>query len=94
MSSIGIWAFHFMVLRGMKEAAAINKIVTIAKIIPLLVFLVLVIFAFKPDVFAANLWGGTGVAQDYLHAHDDSSPPDRPRPGLRQPVRRRSWRRC
>ncbi|RZT95358.1 basic amino acid/polyamine antiporter [Rivibacter subsaxonicus] len=58
ISSIGIWAFHFMVLRGTKEAAAINKIVTIAKIIPLIVFLVLVIFAFKPDVFVANLWGG------------------------------------
>ncbi|TWI06286.1 arginine:ornithine antiporter, APA family (TC 2.A.3.2.3) [Luteimonas cucumeris] len=58
VSSIGIWAFHFMVLRGVKEAAAINKIVTIAKVIPLLVFLVLVIFAFKPDVFVDNLWGG------------------------------------
>lgn len=58
ISSIGIWAFHFMVLRGVKEAAAINKIVTIAKVIPLLVFLVLVLFAFKPEVFAANLWGG------------------------------------
>jgi len=71
VSSVGIWAFHFLVLRGTKEAAAINKIVTIAKVIPLLVFLVLAIFAFKPDVFAGNLWGGTGLVQDYLHAHDD-----------------------
>lgn len=63
ISSVGIWAFHFMVLRGVKEAAMINKIVTIAKIIPLLVFLVLVIFAFKPDVFVANLWGAE--TQDY-----------------------------
>jgi len=55
VSSVGIWAFHFMVLRGTKEAAALNKIVTIAKVIPLLVFLVLAIFAFKPSVFAANL---------------------------------------
>ncbi len=57
VSSVGIWAFHLMVLRGVKEAAMINKIVTIAKVIPLLVFLALVIFAFKPDVFVANLWG-------------------------------------
>ena len=71
VSSVGIWAFYFLVLRGTKEAAAINKIVTIAKVIPLLLFLVLAIFAFKPDVFAANLWGGTGVPQDYLHAHGD-----------------------
>ena len=71
VSSVGIWAFHFLVLRGTKEAAAINKIVTIAKIIPLLLFLALVVFAFKPDVFAANLWGGGGVSQEYLHAHND-----------------------
>ena len=58
ISSVGIWAFHFMVLRGVKEAAGINRIVTIAKIIPLLVFLVLAIFYLKPDVFVANLWGG------------------------------------
>lgn len=70
-SSIGIWAFHFLVLRGTKEAAAINKIVTIAKIIPLIVFLVLVIFFFKLDVFVGNLWGGTGAEQPYLHAHGD-----------------------
>ena len=64
ISTVGIWAFYFMVLRGVKEAAAINKIVTIAKIIPLLVFLFLAIFAFKPDVFANNLWGG-GDAGNY-----------------------------
>jgi arginine:ornithine antiporter/lysine permease len=64
VSSIGIWAFHFMVLRGVKEAATINRIVTIAKVIPLLLFLILVIFSFKGDVFVANLWGG-GEAQGY-----------------------------
>ncbi|MGY1530056.1 basic amino acid/polyamine antiporter [Luteimonas sp. A649] len=74
VSSVGIWAFHLLVLRGTKEAAAINKIVTVAKIIPLLLFLVLVIFTFKPDVFAANLWGGGGLYQEYLHAHNDLIP--------------------
>lgn len=62
ISSVGVWAFHFLVLRGVKEAAAINRVVTIAKIIPLLVFLVLAIFALKPDVFVANLWGGEGAS--------------------------------
>ena len=71
VSSVGIWLFHFLVLRGTKEAAAINKIVTVAKIIPLIVFLVLVIFFFKTDVFVANLWGGTGAEQAYLHGHND-----------------------
>lgn len=63
LSSVGMWAFHFLVLRGVKEAAGINRIVTIAKIIPLLLFLVLAIFALDTEVFAANLWGGE--AGDY-----------------------------
>lgn len=58
LSSVGIWAFHFLILKGVKQAAGINKIVTIAKIIPLLVFLVVVGFAMKGDVFRANLVGG------------------------------------
>ena len=61
ISSVGIWAFHALVSRGVKEAAGINKIVTIAKIIPLLLFLVLAIFFLKTDVFAANLWGSEGA---------------------------------
>jgi len=63
ISSAGVWAFHLLVLRGVKEAAGINRIVTIAKVIPLLLFVVLAIFSFKPHVFADNLWGSE--AQDY-----------------------------
>src|SRR5262245_26078637 len=58
ISSVGIWAFHYLILRGVKEAAGINKIVTVAKIIPLLVFLVVVGFAVNAGVFRANLSGG------------------------------------
>ncbi|GAA3469438.1 basic amino acid/polyamine antiporter [Nonomuraea roseola] len=58
VSVVGVWAFHFMIVRGVKEAAAINKIVTIAKLVPLLLFVVILIVAFKADVFGANFWGG------------------------------------
>jgi arginine:ornithine antiporter/lysine permease len=58
LSSVGIWAFHYLIMRGVKEAAGVNKIVTIAKIIPLLVFLGIVGFAMKAGVFRGNLWGG------------------------------------
>jgi arginine:ornithine antiporter / lysine permease len=61
VASIGIWLFHFMILRGVQQAAAINTIVTIAKIVPILVFIVILIFAFKGDLFRANFWGGKGV---------------------------------
>lgn len=61
VASIGIWLFHFMILRGVQQAAAINTIVTIAKILPILVFIVILIFAFKADLFRANFWGGEGM---------------------------------
>ena len=47
VASIGIWLFHFMILRGIQQAAVINSIVTVAKIVPILVFIVILIFAFK-----------------------------------------------
>ena len=58
IASVGIWLFHFLILRGVQQAAAINKIVTIAKVIPILVFIVLLIFAFKMELFSFNLYGG------------------------------------
>jgi arginine:ornithine antiporter/lysine permease len=58
VASIGIWLFHFVILRGTQQAAAINKIVTIAKVVPILVFIVILIFAFKGGLFSANFYGG------------------------------------
>ncbi|WP_313955398.1 basic amino acid/polyamine antiporter [Stenotrophomonas rhizophila] len=58
VASAGIWLFHFMILRGVQQAAAINKIVTIAKVIPIIVFLVIIAFAMKMDVFRFNFYGG------------------------------------
>ncbi|MEV5608884.1 basic amino acid/polyamine antiporter [Streptomyces sp. NPDC052225] len=61
LSSAGLWAFFLMIKRGVKEAAAINKIVTVAKVVPILVFVLLALFYFKADVFAHN-WGGADYA--------------------------------
>ncbi|MBY0320499.1 MAG: basic amino acid/polyamine antiporter [Reyranella sp.] len=58
VASVGIWLFHFMILRGTQQAAVINSIVTVAKIVPILVFIVILIFAFKLDLFSVNLYGG------------------------------------
>lgn len=68
LSSLGIWAFHFMILRGVKQAAFINTVVTVAKIIPILVFLVFVGFGFKADIFALNFDGGPGLEAEGLFA--------------------------
>lgn len=57
LSSVGIWAFALLIMRGVKEATTINKIVTVAKVIPILVFIVLALFALDTDVFADNMKG-------------------------------------
>jgi arginine:ornithine antiporter / lysine permease len=61
VASIGIWAFHFTILRGVQQAAFINTVVTIAKVVPILIFILILAFAFKGDLFAGNFWGGEGM---------------------------------
>ncbi|MFF5788933.1 basic amino acid/polyamine antiporter [Streptomyces sp. NPDC012693] len=61
LSSAGLWAFFLLIRRGVKEAAAINRIVTVAKIVPIIVFVILALFYFDPSVFADN-WGGADYA--------------------------------
>ena len=58
VSSVGVWLFVYLILRGVKEAAIINRIATVAKVVPILVFIVIAAIAFKGDVFADNFWGG------------------------------------
>jgi arginine:ornithine antiporter/lysine permease len=57
-ASVLLWAVHFMILRGVKEAATINTIATVAKIVPIALFIVVAIAAFRADLFALNFWGG------------------------------------
>ena len=57
-ASVLLWAVHIMVLRGVREAAALNTIATVAKIVPIAIFIVVVIAGFKGEVFAMNFWGG------------------------------------
>lgn len=56
-ASILLWALHFMILRGIQGATLINTITTVAKIVPLAIFILLVVFAFKIDTFNYDFWG-------------------------------------
>jgi arginine:ornithine antiporter/lysine permease len=56
-ASVLLWAVHFLVLRGIKEAAFINLVTTVAKVVPLLLFVLIALFAFKLDIFTADIWG-------------------------------------
>jgi arginine:ornithine antiporter/lysine permease len=52
VSLIGIWTFHLMILRGIEQAAFINFVVTIAKIVPILVVIIILLFAFNYEEFS------------------------------------------
>jgi arginine:ornithine antiporter/lysine permease len=61
LSSVGLWVFYALVRRGVREAAAVNRVVTVAKLLPILAFVVLTAFVFDPGVFVENLAGGEGA---------------------------------
>ena len=61
LSTVGIWVFYLLIKRGVKEAAVINRIVTIAKLVPILVFIVLAAFLLDTEVFADNFRGNDDV---------------------------------
>ena len=56
-ASVVVWVVHFLVLRGIQGAAVLNAVVTAAKVIPLLLFIVLVAMAFQVGTFELNYWG-------------------------------------
>ena len=60
-ASICLWLVHALVLRGIKQAAFANVVATIAKLIPLFLFVLLGIVAFHWDRFTFDFWGH-GVA--------------------------------
>ncbi len=55
--SIIIWGFNYLVLRGVKQASLINLIGTIVKIVPLVFFILIMLFAFHYTRFDADFWG-------------------------------------
>lgn len=59
LGTAGVWLFHYLIARGVRDAAIINRIVTIFKVLPILVFIVVLFFAFDSGVFADN-WTAYG----------------------------------
>lgn len=55
-ASVILWACHFMILKGIESASFVNTIITIAKLIPIFLFLVVMLIAFKLDVFSHGFW--------------------------------------
>jgi arginine:ornithine antiporter/lysine permease len=56
-ASLCLWLVHGLVLRGIKQAAFVNVVTTIAKLVPLFLFVLVAIIAFNWDRFTFNFWG-------------------------------------
>jgi arginine:ornithine antiporter / lysine permease len=57
LASLLIWSIQLLISRGVRQAAFINVITTIAKLVPIFVFLTCLVIAFKVDVFSLDIWG-------------------------------------
>jgi arginine:ornithine antiporter/lysine permease len=64
-ASVLLWGVHVLILRGIKQAAALNTIATVAKIVPILTFVVVAVAGFDRGLFALNFWG-TGSVPDQV----------------------------
>ena len=57
LGSLLIWGFNFFFFFGIKQATIINFIGTVGKIVPLLLFIVILLFVFKSNQFSFDFWG-------------------------------------
>ncbi len=55
--SILIWAFNFIVLKGVKQASILNTIGTIGKLVPIFIFILVMLAVFNWDKFTFDFWG-------------------------------------
>jgi len=52
-----IWLMNYAVLRGTRQAAGLNVIGTICKLVPLILFIVFMLWAFRWSVFTTDFFG-------------------------------------
>lgn len=64
LSSIMIWVMTFLCVAGLKSATIVNNITTFAKIIPIIIFIAVIAYAFNKNIFVQDIWAkksfGTG----------------------------------
>lgn len=58
-----------MITRGLDKASTLNTIVMLAKLVPIFIFIVILLFAFQRDIFFQDFWGtkaGSGISLSIL----------------------------
>ena len=56
-ASVLLWLIHTLILMGVRQAAIINVVTTIAKLAPIFIFIVAVLVAFRLPTFNIDFWG-------------------------------------
>ncbi|WP_288346233.1 basic amino acid/polyamine antiporter [uncultured Haemophilus sp.] len=56
-ASLVVWLIHILIAKGIKEAAYVNLIATIVKVLPLIIFIVLAIMFFSSTQFMQDFHG-------------------------------------
>jgi arginine:ornithine antiporter/lysine permease len=55
--TVMIWLYHTLILRGVREASLVNILTVIGKLMPIFVFIVFMLFAFRNGIFFRDFWG-------------------------------------
>ena len=56
-ASICLWLVHALILMGIRQAALVNVVTTIAKLAPIFIFIVMALIAFNLPTFNFDIWG-------------------------------------
>lgn len=60
-TSILIWGFNFLTLAGVRDAGFVNTIGTFAKLIPLVLFVFILVYALNYQQITTNIWGDSAI---------------------------------
>jgi arginine:ornithine antiporter / lysine permease len=56
-ASVLLWVVHGLTLSGVRNAAFVNVVVTIAKVVPIVTFIAIAAVGFEAGLFTADFWG-------------------------------------
>lgn len=56
-ASVLLWVVHGLTLSGVRNAAFVNVLVTIAKVVPILTFVAIAAVGFRAGLFTTDFWG-------------------------------------
>ncbi len=55
-ASVILWLTCYLIWRGLPSASLVNAVVTIAKLVPIFIFIVILIISFKLNIFTGDFW--------------------------------------